>query len=135
MLKEDRGPANVVTIAKLFVAFVCVTLLVINGWLIVRARAAELAQITEANTNLIKAVSQQIEGTIAEAEHLLASMVGELERNDLSPQALDRMQPMMVDQVSQVEALKGLFFYNADGRWRVNSEATSDPTRSNADRA
>jgi diguanylate cyclase (GGDEF)-like protein len=41
---------------------------------------------------------------------------------------------VFVNHVANVETLRGLFVYDAAGRWLVHSEPTSDATRNNADR-
>ncbi|WP_237288441.1 sensor domain-containing diguanylate cyclase [Variovorax sp. PAMC 28711] len=110
-------------------------LLAINAWLIYQTRRTELAQISRANSNLAQAVTAQVEGSIAEVEHVLDNIVFALERSDLTTDSLQRMQPMLVSQVAAIKQLKGLFVYDAAGRWIVNSEASWDPSRNNADRS
>jgi diguanylate cyclase (GGDEF)-like protein len=127
--------ATVVKAATLLVIFVCVTLLAMNAWLIVRARTHEIAQISLANLNLARAVTQQTEGAISEAGHVLDSLVFEIERSDVTPETLQRLQPALVNHVAGIDLLDGIFVYDAQGRWIVNSEASFDPTRNNADRA
>jgi diguanylate cyclase (GGDEF)-like protein len=135
---ESAGPqkrqGNVLRTATLFVVFVCLALLALNGWLIYRAREHEIAQVSLANTNLARAVTQQVEGSTAEVEHILDGIVFELERADITPERLQRLQPVLVNQASGVEQLKGLFVFDAQGRWIVNSESTRDATLNNADR-
>ena len=129
-----RHRVNVIRAAILFVVFVCLTLLGMNAWLIYRAHSDEVAQISRANLNLAQAVTAQIEGSITEVEHVLDNIVFELERSDLTVGSLQRMQPALVNQVAAIKQLKGLFVYDAQGRWIVNSEASIDPSRNNADR-
>lgn len=131
----ERRRGRVVRIAIAFVAFVCLALLSMNAWLITRARATEIEQIDRANTNLARAVSQQIEGSITLAEHLLSSIVFELERSVFTPDSLLRLQPMLVTQVAETPSIKGLFVYDARGKWLVHSEASDDPSRNNSDRS
>ncbi|MGJ7489641.1 diguanylate cyclase domain-containing protein [Variovorax sp. ZT4R33] len=129
-----RGSGNLLRWASLLVVFVCLALLATNTWIILRARAQEIAQTERANTNLARAVTDQVEGTIAEVDHILEGIVFELERHGLAQAALEQLQPVLVNQVAAVGALKGLFVYDASGRWIVHSEPTVDPTRNNADR-
>lgn len=132
--KTDRERSRVITGTALFVVFVCVALLATNAWLVVRARAAEDAQIVRANTNLARAVSQQIEGTITLAEHIISGIVFELERADITPDTLQRLQPVLVNHAAAVQAIKGLFIYDAQGRWLVHSEPSANASRNNSDR-
>lgn len=132
-LEWRRG--RVVRVTAIFVVFICLALIGMNAWLIVRARSAEIEQVTQANSNLAKAVSQHVEGTIAIAEHIVSGIVFELERSDLTPQGIERMQPVLVDHVARMQSIKGLFIFDAQGRWLVHSEAFSDTQRRNSDRA
>ena len=93
---------RVVHIATAFVVFVCGALLAMNAWLIVRARAAEYGQIAQANTNLAQAGGPQIEGLVGMADHIVSAIVFELERSDVTPESLLRMQPALVNHVAQL---------------------------------
>lgn len=132
--KTDAQRSRVIYGTTLFVVFVCVALLVMNAWLVVRARTAENEQIARANTNLARAVSQQIDSTAALAEHIISGLVFELERADITPDALQRLQPVLVNHVAEVQAIKGIFIYDEQGRWLVYSDASPAGTRSNSDR-
>jgi len=132
--ESDRQRSRVIHGTTLFVIFVCGALLVMNGWLIMRARAAEDEQIARANTNLARAVSQQVESTVALAEHIISGIVFELERADVVPETLERLQPVLVNHVSEIQAIKGIFVYDEQGRWLVHSEAIAAGSRNNSDR-
>lgn len=129
LTRESDRRSRVIHGTTLFVIFVCVALLVMNGWLIMRARAAEDEQIARANTNLARAVSQQVESTVALAEHIISGIVFELERADIVPETLERLQPVLVNHVSEIQAIKGIFVYDEQGRWLVHSEAIAAGSR------
>lgn len=132
--KTDAQKSRVIFGTTLFVVFVCVALLVMNAWLVIRARTAENEQIERANTNLARAVSQQIDSTVALAEHIISGIVFELERADITPETLQRLQPVLVNHASEVQSIKGLFIYDEQGRWLVYSEASPAGTKNNSDR-
>lgn len=132
--KTDTHRSRVIYGTTLFVVFVCVALLVMNAWLVIRARTAENEQIARANTNLARAVSQQIDSTVALAEHIISGIVFELERADITPDTLQRLQPVLVNHASEVQAIKGLFIYDEQGRWLVYSDASPAGARNNSDR-
>lgn len=132
--RSDHRRGRVVRTATGFVVVVCVALLAMNAWLIRRAYVTESAQITRANTNLVRSVGQQVEGGIALAQHIVSSIVFELERSDITPESLLKLQPVLVTNVAEMPSIKGLFVYDELGRWLVNSEASSDPSRNNSDR-
>lgn len=130
----DRRRGRVVRVTVLFVACVCIALMAMNAWLIARAHTAEIQQINQANSNLARSVSQQIEATIALAEHVIAGVAFELERADMTMDAIQRMQPVLVNHVSKIPGIKGLFVYDEQGHWLVHSEPFADISRNNSDR-
>ena len=132
--KSDAQRSRVIYGTASFVVFVCVALLVMNAWLVIRARTAENEQIARANTNLARAVSQQIDSTVTLAEHIISGIVFELERTDITPDTLQRLQPVLVNHASEVQAIKGLFIYDEQGRWLVYSDAAPAGALNNSDR-
>jgi diguanylate cyclase (GGDEF)-like protein len=121
--------------ARRLVAFVCLALLATNVWLIVDARAHAIAQAHLASVNLARAVTERMEAAVSEADHILDSLVYELERSELSPSGLEHMQPLLVNHVARTEQLMGLFVYDAQGAWIAASVPQWNPGLNNADRA
>ncbi|KQP35874.1 diguanylate cyclase [Pseudorhodoferax sp. Leaf274] len=119
----------------MMVVFVCLALLATNVWFIVDARAHAIAQAHLASTNLARAVAERMEASVSETDHILDSLVYEIERTDFSQSALDDMQPLMVNHVARTAQLKGLFVYDAKGAWIATSVPQWDPSWNNADRA
>lgn len=132
---EGTPRRNATRRARWLVLFVYLAMLATNGWLIVEARVHTIAQAHLSNTNLVRAVTERIEGTISEADHILAAIVYELEQSEISPLALERLQPILVNHVAHAEQLKGLFVYDADGNWIATSEPRWEASWNNADRA
>jgi len=128
---KDRSVASTV----LFVVLVALLLVASNVWLAWRARDAEWQQATDSARNLTHAFSQQTDAMFAEVGRVLASVVYELERSDMAPEALERLQPVLVTHVAQSEHLHGLFIFGRDGSWLVNSQPVQNPQANNADRA
>lgn len=58
MRRLDRRRGRIVRVTVLFVTCICIALLAMNAWLIVRAHTAEVQQINRANSNLAHSVSQ-----------------------------------------------------------------------------
>lgn len=113
--------------ARLLVVFVCLALLATNAWLIVDARTHAMAQARQANTNLARAVTNQVESLVSEADHILDSLVNELERADLSTTLLEHLQPVLVNHVARSEQLQGLSVFDAQGTWVTSSEPLWEP--------
>lgn len=129
------GKDRSVTSTVLFVVLVALLLVASNVWLAWRARDAEWQQASDSARNLTHAVSLQSDAMFAEVGRVLASVVYELERSDMSPEALERLQPVLVTHVAQAEHLHGMFIFGRDGSWLVNSQPVQNPQANNADRA
>lgn len=130
-LSRERG---VVRLARIFVIFVCVVMLGANGWVVLTAREQELDQARMANENLARAVAQQMDALFGETDHVLASLVFELDRRDMATDPLQDLQPRLVNEVAQLEHLDGLFVIDAQGRWRAHSQAQLPPNATSSDR-
>ena len=66
-----RGRRAIVCASSKGLGLACARSLAREGVdLVMLARGHELAQIRQANSNLVRSVAQQIDGSIAEAEHI-----------------------------------------------------------------
>ncbi len=130
--KEDR--VNLIRAATWLVIVGCAVLIATSAWLIVRARTQDIAQSQLANTNLARAVTEQIEGSISEVAHIVDGLVFEIEQANGKALEIESLQPVLVNHVAAVEVLKGLFVYDATGGWVVHSEAVSNASLNNSDR-
>lgn len=126
--------ANIVYLAAVFTVAICLAILGTNAWLIYQARAHEIEQINSGNANLVTAVAQRIEASLSEADQVLNTLAFELERTNAGPSSMEQLQPLLVNLVTQMNHVKGLFIYAKDGRWIAHSEAASDHLLNNADR-
>jgi len=123
-----------VRVTILFVVFVCLALLAVDVWLASRARDEKILQATLANDNLAQAVSRQLDGMFSETTRVLNTIVFELERPARDAITTERLQPVLVNYVATTEQLHGIFVFDAQGRWVVNSEARPFPLANNSDR-
>ena len=130
--KEDR--VNLVRAATWLVIVGCAVLIAVSSWLIVRARSQEIAQSQLANTNLARAVTEQIEGSISQVAHVVDGLVFDIEQADGKQIQIESLQPVLVNHVAGIEVLKGLFVYDAAGGWVVHSEAVANASLNNSDR-
>jgi hypothetical protein len=85
------GSRNLTGLASLLVAVVCLALVATNVWVTLSSRSEQIARTEVANTNLARAVTDHIEGAIAEADHILESVVFELEQRGESTESLARL--------------------------------------------
>ena len=135
--RVDKGSAaqrSTAFLATIFVVFVCVSLLVVDVWLALRARNQEMRQAAMANTNLARAVSQQMDSMFSEVGNILTNIVYELERNEVDSSLIDRLQPVLVNHVTVTEHIHDLFVYDARGGWMVSSQAAIPAVANNSDR-
>lgn len=132
---EDSGVrSNFIRITAWMIAVACAALIAVSSWLVVRAHDLEILRSQTALTNLAHAVTEQIEGAISEIAHVVDSLVFDLERADAKRITLQGLQPVLVNHVAGIDALKGLFVYDASGAWVVHSEAATFASQNNADR-
>ena len=123
--------------ATVFVAVVCLSLLAIDGWRSLNARAELLAASERATANLARSMAQHADDTITTADTVLLDIVERIESGGgLAPNAAgqQRLHRLMVAQVARLPQLNGLFVYDDAGRWVVNSRPVMNLAYNNADR-
>lgn len=132
--REVGAKGRGLQIARLLVVLVSLALVSSNAWLLWEARAGAISRATEANANLSRAVAERVNAMASDANHILSGILFELERNDITTDVLERLQPVLVNHVAGLDHLEGLFVYDAQGRWIASSEPTWNPSNNNADR-
>ncbi|WP_338766540.1 sensor domain-containing diguanylate cyclase [Massilia sp. METH4] len=118
----------------LFVTLVCVALVALDfqrSWL---ARKALLDQTTRNATNLASAMAGHADDTLRAADTSLADLEERIEVDGTGTPQLRRLHGLMATHVRALPQLNGLFFYDAAGRWIVNSFGAAPPGANNADR-
>ena len=120
--------------ARVFVGVVCLALVAIDGWRSWNARAERLLEMERATFNLARAMAQQADDSIKAADTSVAELVERIEVDGLGEAALARLHGRMVAQVANLPQLSGLFAYDEQGRWLVNSRPLLNATLNNADR-
>ncbi|NGZ86511.1 sensor domain-containing diguanylate cyclase [Duganella aceris] len=121
--------------ATVFVGAVCLSLIVVDVWRSINARSGQLQEMERLSSNVARAMAQQADDTIKAADTALADIVERLETEGKAPLRLDRVHRQMQAQVANLPQLVGLFVYDEQGRWIVNSrEVSGEQTFNNADR-
>ncbi|MBB3122202.1 sensor domain-containing diguanylate cyclase [Pseudoduganella violacea] len=138
LLMQSRrlGPKDpsVKRLTGIFVVLVCLSLLVVEGWLTWRARTIQLAQSEVATANLAQAVGQHAYDTIKAADTVLVGLVERIESDTPSDIDYERTHQLLVQRVAELPQLHGIFVYGADGSWLVNSQPVLLKNQNNADR-
>src|SRR5450830_1565238 len=120
--------------ATVFVTVVCLSLVGIDVWRSLNTRSEQLLEKEQQGANLARAMAQQADDTIKAADIALADVVERIETDGQGAAALARLRRQMQAQVANLPQLAGLFVYDDNGRWIVNSRGEPTQTYNNADR-
>jgi diguanylate cyclase (GGDEF)-like protein len=137
--RDKNTPAKrsaILWYASVFVVFVCIALVVMESWFAWSNRKNDLLAAEVDTANLTRALAQHAEDTVKKADIAVFGLLERIEVYGMAPSTLQSLYPLLVEQVRQMPELQGIFIYDENGRWLINSlENTPDPTRNNADRA
>lgn len=117
-----------------FIVAVCVLLIGTDIWRSIAARRVQIEEMTIATSNLVRAMAQHANDTFKEADTTLIGMVERVEQEGATPDMLARLHASLVVRTAQLPQLNGLFIYDRDGTWLVNSQAKLDKRFNNSDR-
>jgi diguanylate cyclase (GGDEF)-like protein len=117
-----------------FVAIVCLSLIVLDGWRSWNARSVELGEMDAATSNLSRAMAQQADDTFKVADTALLGIVELVEFDGTGPAALKRLHDILAMRQQELPELDGLFVYDENGNWIINSTLTPLNGLNNSDR-
>ncbi|MFZ6780409.1 sensor domain-containing diguanylate cyclase [Undibacterium sp. Ji83W] len=117
-----------------FVIFVCVSLIFMDGWRSWTARKNQLREMEVSTANMARAIAQHADDTIKAADAALLGIDERIQADGTSPGALERLHNLLVLKTAELSQLKGLFVYDENGRWLVNSLPSTPSNVNNADR-
>lgn len=121
--------------AGVFLALLTVVLIATNVWLASRTYDAAWSQTTKTSRNLGHSVANQLDSVFSEVDRLLNTLGYMLEQREMTVEALEPLQPIMVTHLSRADYLHGLFVYGDDGRWLVHTQPVQAYQANNSDRA
>ena len=121
--------------ARLLIGFVYAAMLAMNGWWIYGAYVKEVRAVELANTNLARAVTDRMDGTVSEADHIIGALAYELERSQVDTSLLEHLQPVLVNHATSSAHLQDLFIIGKDGAWLLSSFAGWNQSFNSADQA
>jgi diguanylate cyclase (GGDEF)-like protein/PAS domain S-box-containing protein len=131
MLKK---PVSVMVVATLFVVLVCVSLVVLDAWRTWQARDIEMHDAEVVASNLAHSLAQHAEDVVLNSDMTLMNLVDRIEEEGLGPTERARLYSLMSTEVADSPWLHGLFVYDENGNWIVNSQAEHVQKLNNADR-
>ncbi|MTV40576.1 sensor domain-containing diguanylate cyclase [Duganella radicis] len=120
--------------ATVFVSVVCLSLVGVDVWRSLNARGFQLLEMERLGANVARAMAQQADDTIKAADTALTDLVERIETDGQAAPALARVQRQMTAQVANLPQLVGLYVYDENGRWIVNSRGVLSQSYNNADR-
>lgn len=120
--------------AGVFLALLTAVLIATNMWSAWRAYDAAWSHASRTSKNLGHSVANQLDSVFSEVDRVLHTLGFILERNEMTPAALEALQPIMVTHLSRAEYLHGLFVYGANGEWLVHTQPVQARQANNSDR-
>ncbi|HEY4317935.1 MAG TPA: sensor domain-containing diguanylate cyclase [Herbaspirillum sp.] len=135
---EEKTPRRsaILWYASIFVVFVCIALVAMESWFAWTNRKNDLLAAKVAAANLTQALTQHAEDTVKKADTALFGLLERIEVYGISPSTLQSLYPLLVEQVAEMPELQGIFVFDENGRWLINSmDNAPGDTKNNADRA
>ena len=134
--KDSPKRSGVLWFAAVFVVFVCIALVMMESWFAWTNRKNDLLAAQASTANLTQALAQHAEDTVKKADTALFGLLERIEVYGISPSTLQSLFPLLVEQVAEMPELQGIFVYDENGRWLINSmDNAPGETKNNADRA
>ena len=112
---------------KLFVVFVCAALIFVTVWLAIRGREEAIREATNANTNLNRAIAQQMDSMFSETARVLDSIALDMEHANKESDILARLQLVLVNYAAGIEHIHSVMIFDSHGAQMVSSEASLNP--------
>ncbi|RON49955.1 diguanylate cyclase [Pseudomonas frederiksbergensis] len=134
LLAEQVEAKLKVRYAVVLLVAVCLSMAAIAIWEAWNSRQYHLHDKEVAMSNLAQTLASQAQSTIKQADTLLFTLVDRIEKDGMGPAPFTRMQALLSAQRSELSQLHGLFIYDENGRWQVNSNGASMPNANNSDR-
>ncbi len=125
---------SVTRLAMMFLALVCLSLLAVQGWSSYSARQTYLDEAKTSTVNMARALADHADASINLVDTMLVGIVERVQHHALVSDP-ERLHILLIEMVRRTPSLQGLFLYDADGRWLINSLEKNPPGVNNADRA
>jgi diguanylate cyclase (GGDEF)-like protein len=134
MQRIKIDPKSVSVRAVAFVTLVCLCLIGIDAWRSWTAREVQLQEVQIATSNLARAIAQQADDTLKEADTSLVNIVGIAEHDGMDEAALVHLHAVLVQDQVELPQVAGLLIFDDQGEWLTTSQAVMTPGMNNSDR-
>jgi diguanylate cyclase (GGDEF)-like protein/PAS domain S-box-containing protein len=104
-----------------FIAVACVALAALGAYQRWRAYDDELAQARSETENLANSLAQHAQDAFSAADTVLIGLQERVTVDGTGPAALERLSRVMRLRVATMPQIRGLFLFDAEGRWLANS--------------
>lgn len=118
-----------------FIFLVCVTLVTAIAWQLKQSADERLMNATIAVRNIVRASEQQAQDTLRQAGSILSNLAERVENDKLDAEQRIRLFKLMANNVEAADGIQGLFIYNKNGDWVVNSFTSETVAKNNSDRS
>ena len=118
----------------MLVLSVCLSLVGMGAWSLWKAHVVQMEEASTATTNMTRALAQHATDTLRAADSVLLGLVERLEADGMTEASLPRLQKLLQASVADLSSLNGIFVYDQEGRWVVNSQGSMPMNIRNADR-
>jgi len=130
-----RRTSPLPVLAAIFVFAACCAVIALSLWREVALRDADLRNAETDVVNMARSLMQHAEDTVELAEATLLGLVGRLEQGGAEAPAAAVLQSFLDTRAASLGRLRGLFVYDADGRWIATTEKIDIAGLNNSDRA
>ena len=116
-----------------FLGLVCLSLVAVEGWSSYSSRTTILTEANTSTINMARALSDHAEASIDLVDTILSGVTERYDAGELGSNRA-RFHDVLVAMTRRTPSLQGLFLFDAEGRWILNSLPVNVPTANNADR-
>jgi diguanylate cyclase (GGDEF)-like protein len=118
---KQAEPMPIVLRATVFLVLVCLSLLAADIWRSLNARAIQLREATVSTANYTRLLAQHADDTITAADTILVDLVERIEVDGSGSAQRERLRRLLATHAQELPSLHGIFIYDEQGRWLVNS--------------
>lgn len=113
----------------------CTAIVGLDGWRTLESRSDVIRSDQEETANLARSLAQHAHDTFHLVDTILQGLRERVETTGLSEGQLDRLRKVMQSRQVASPGISGLFIYDANGNWIVNSKTNVPGGLNNSDRA
>ena len=118
-----------------FIVLVGIALVFATLWQMNESSKERIATAKISVSNIVRAVEQQAQDTIQQADNTLRDLAERVSHDGLGDEQRLRLSKILALNTTYIEGIQGLFIYNARGDWEASSFPGDIKNKNNGDRA